>query len=105
MCRGFMTRSTILFAVTIPVRGQIADLVDPKRAMVFSLSATALSNRAFLFRLEAGRAQGDGHVAATDAILPARVVWYSSAGPAATADATRQANRETGQSRGGACQA
>lgn len=99
---GFMTLSTILFAVMIPVWGRIADLVGRKRVMVFSLFATALTNMAFLFALEAGLA---GVVTGTSLLAMLFFVraWFGILAPglqpaamAAMADATTPANRAAG---------
>lgn len=97
-----MTLSTVLFAVTIPLWGRIADLVGRKRVMIFSLFATALTNMAFLFALEAGLA---GLITGTTLFLTLTFVraWFGVLAPglqpaamAAMTDATTTANRAAG---------
>ncbi|MBY9066315.1 MFS transporter [Hyphomonas sp. WL0036] len=99
---AIMTLSTVLFAVMIPVWGRIADRVGRKRVMVFSLFATALTNMAFLFALEAGLA---GLVAGTSLLFLLIFVraWFGLLAPglqpaamAAMTDATTPVNRAAG---------
>ncbi|ABI78487.1 major facilitator family transporter [Hyphomonas neptunium ATCC 15444] len=99
---GFMTLSTIIFAVMIPVWGRIADLVGRKRVMIFSLFATALTNMAFLFTLEAGLA---GILTGASLLLTLTFVraWFGLLAPglqpaamAAMTDATVPTNRAAG---------
>lgn len=53
---GILTLSTILYTVSIPVWGRLADRYGRKRVMVFSLFAMAGTNMAFLFGLQAALA-------------------------------------------------
>ena len=97
-----MTLSTVLFAVMIPTWGRLADQFGRKRVMVFSLFATAFTNTAFLFALEAGLA---GIVTGLSLLLLLIFVraWFGLLAPglqpaamAAMTDATTPVNRAAG---------
>lgn len=97
-----MTLSTVLFAVMIPIWGRLADRFGRKRVMVFSLFATAFTNMAFLFALEAGLA---GIVTGLSLLLLLIFVraWFGLLAPglqpaamAAMTDATTPVNRAAG---------
>lgn len=97
-----MTLSTVLFTAAIPVWGRIADRVGRKRVMVFSLLATAVTNTAFLFALEAGLA---GIVTGASLLWMLIFVrlWFGLLAPglqpaamAAMTDATTPVNRAAG---------
>lgn len=99
---GVMTLSTVLFTIMIPIWGRIADRIGRKRVMVFSLFATAFTNMAFLFALEAGLA---GVLAGTSLLLTLIFtrLWFGLLAPglqpaamASMTDATTPANRAAG---------
>lgn len=53
---AILTSSTILYTLSIPIWGRLANQYGRKRVMVFSLFAMAATNMAFLFGLEAALA-------------------------------------------------
>ncbi|MEL7447529.1 MAG: MFS transporter, partial [Pseudomonadota bacterium] len=53
---SILTLSTIIYTVSIPYWGRLADRFGRKRVMVFSLLAMASTNMAFLFGLKAALA-------------------------------------------------
>ncbi|MEM6946884.1 MAG: MFS transporter [Pseudomonadota bacterium] len=99
---GIMTLSTLLFTVTIPWWGRVADRFGRKRVMVFSLLMMAICNAAFIFALDAALA---GALAGTSAFLMLCFVrfWFGLLSPglqpasmAAMADATTAETRAAG---------
>lgn len=99
---GILTFSSVLYTIFTPVWGRIADRVGRKRVMVFSLTAMALTNMAFLFALNAALA---GLVTGLTAFLLLAFVrvWFGLLAPglqpaamAAMTDATTPATRAGG---------
>jgi len=99
---GIMTLSTLLFTLTIPWWGKMADKYGRKRIMVFSLLMMGICNAAFIFALDAALA---GIVTGTAAFALLCFVrfWFGLLGPglqpasmAAMADATTPATRAAG---------
>lgn len=99
---GILTFSSVLYTIFTPLWGRIADRVGRKRVMVFSLTAMALTNMAFLFALNAALA---GLVTGLMAFLLLAFVrvWFGLLAPglqpaamAAMTDATTPATRAGG---------
>ncbi|MEO0815814.1 MAG: MFS transporter [Pseudomonadota bacterium] len=99
---GIMALSTLLFTLTIPWWGKMADRFGRKRIMVFSLLMMAICNAAFIFALDAALA-GIVTGTAAFALLCFARFWFGLLSPglqpasmAAMADATTPATRAAG---------
>ncbi|MEL7447541.1 MAG: MFS transporter, partial [Pseudomonadota bacterium] len=99
---SILTLSTIIYTVSIPYWGRLADRFGRKRVMVFSLLAMASTNMAFLFGLKAALA-GVVTGLSTLFLLAFLRIWFGLLSPglqpasmAAMTDATTPKNRAAG---------